>query len=273
MLDRNGNTDLKPTIKIAETLTPDGKRMVLCEHDGDFSIALDGREVMTSREYESELELARLGCDRIRERRRARVLIGGLGLGYTLRETLNLLGSAAKVVVAELLPDVVAWNREHLGHLSGMPLKDPRVSVEIEDVAETIKKRADTWDAILLDVDNGPGGLTRQENDRLYGSPGLRTAFSALRPGGILAVWSSGTDEAFTRRLKQAGFGTEIVTLRARCTGKGGRHTIWLGAKPWPSTGKDSRPRGRKEERHERRSSGGNRKQNRVSGTYHQEPE
>jgi len=127
---------------------------------------------------------------------------------------------------------VVTWNRTHLGHLAGMPLEDPRVSVEIEDVAKIMGKEANAWDAILLDVDNGPDGLTRQENHRLYSNPGLETAFSALGPGGILAIWSSGADEAFTRRLKQSGFRTEIVTLRARKTGKGGRHTIWLGKKP-----------------------------------------
>ena len=187
---------------------------------------------MNSRLHGSEDALAEIPCRRIRRNTAPQVLIGGLGMGYTLSAALEVLPPDARITVSELIPAVVAWNREHLGHLSGMPLKDPRVSVDIEDVAETIKKRADTWNAILLDVDNGPGGLTRKENDRLYGSPGLRTAFSALRPGGILAVWSSGTDEAFTRRLKQAGFKTEIVTLRARRTGKGGRHTIWLGAKP-----------------------------------------
>jgi spermidine synthase len=113
-----------------------------------------------------------------------------------------------------------------------MPLDDLRVSIEEEDVAETIRKRTSAWDAILLDVDNGPEGLTRKANDRLYGSSGLKTSFSALRPGGILAVWSYAVDEAFTRRLKQCGFQTETVTVRARKPGKGGRHTIWLAGKP-----------------------------------------
>jgi spermidine synthase len=136
------------------------------------------------------------------------------------------------VVVSELIPAVVTWNREHLGHLTDMPLEDPRVSVEIEDVFETMIKRTNTWDAILLDVDNGPDGLTRRANDHLYVESGLAIAFSALRSEGILSIWSSGADPAFTRRLKQCGFRTEVVTVGARKTGKGGRHTIWLAAKP-----------------------------------------
>jgi spermidine synthase len=116
-----------------------------------------------------------------------------------------------------------------------MPLDDPRVSVEEEDVAETIRKRKSAWDAILLDVDNGPDGLTRKANGRLYGRSGLKTSFAALRPGGILAVWSSGAEEAFTRRLKRCGFRTETVTVPARKPGKGGRHTIWLAGKPGPN--------------------------------------
>ncbi|MCJ7685852.1 MAG: hypothetical protein MUO68_16340, partial [Desulfobacteraceae bacterium] len=136
------------------------------------------------------------------------------------------------ITVSELIPAVVRWNREHLRHLAGMPLDDPRVSVEEEDVAETISKRKSAWDAILLDVDNGPDGLTRKANDRLYSRSGLKTFFSALCPGGILAVWSSGADEAFTRRLKQCGFQTETIAVPARKSGKGGRHTIWLAGKP-----------------------------------------
>jgi spermidine synthase len=127
---------------------------------------------------------------------------------------------------------VTAWSRDHLGHLAGRPLDDPRVTVKLEDVAQTMMKRANAWDAILLDVDNGPDGLTRRANDRLYGESGLAIAFSALRSGGVLSIWSSGADPAFTRRLKQCGFRTETVSVRARRTGKGGRHIIWLAEKP-----------------------------------------
>ncbi len=149
-------------------------------------------------------------------------------MGYTLAAALEQSEPDTLITVSELIPAVVRWNREYLGHLARMPLDDPRVSVEEEDVAETIRKRKSVWDAILLDVDNGPDGLTRKANDRLYGISGLKTSFLALRPGGILAVWSAGENDAFTRRLKQCGFQTETVTVRARKLGKGSRHTIWL---------------------------------------------
>lgn len=187
---------------------------------------------MNSRLHGSEGALAELTCSRIKRKSGLRILIGGLGMGYTLAAALEQSEPDTLITVSELIPAVVRWNREHLGHLAGMPLDDPRVSVEEEDVAETIRKRKSAWDAILLDVDNGPDGLTRKANDRLYGRSGLKTSFSALRPGGILAVWSSGADEAFTRRLKQCGFQTETVTVRARKLGKGGRRIIWLAGKP-----------------------------------------
>ena len=127
---------------------------------------------------------------------------------------------------------MVRWNREYLGHLAGMPLSDPRVSVQEEDVWESMRKETSAWDAILLDVDNGPEALTRRSNDRLYSRVGLKTSFSALRPGGILSVWSAAANETFSRRLKQCGFQTETVIVRARKPGKGARHTIWLAEKP-----------------------------------------
>ena len=152
-------------------------------------------------------------------------------MGFTLAAALGLSKAGTRITVSELIPAVVRWNREHLGHLAGMPLDDPRVAVAEEDVAETIRKSKSAWDAILLDVDNGPAGLTRKSNDRLYGKSGLMAALSALRPGGILAVWSSGADEAFTRRLKQSGFQAQTATVRARKPGKAARHTIWLAGK------------------------------------------
>lgn len=206
--------------------------VTLLKRGTEFSIRTAGTELMNSRLHGSEDALAELTCSRIKRKSGLRILIGGLGMGYTLAAALEQSEPDTLIAVSELIPAVVRWNREHLRHLAGMPLDDPRVSVEEEDVAETISKRKSAWDAILLDVDNGPDGLTRKANDRLYGRSGLKTSFSALRPGGILAVWSSGADEAFTRRLKQCGFQTETVTVPARKSGKGGRHTIWLAGKP-----------------------------------------
>ncbi len=206
--------------------------VILLKRGAEFSIRTAGTELMNSRLYGSDDSLAELTCSRIKRKSGLRILIGGLGMGYTLAAALEQSEPDTLITVSELIPAVVKWNREQLGHLAGMPLDDPRVFVEEEDVAETIRKRKSAWDAILLDVDNGPEGLTRKANDRLYGESGLKTSFSALRPEGILAVWSSGADKAFTRRLKQCGFQTETVTARARKFGKGGRHTIWLAGKP-----------------------------------------
>lgn len=197
----------------------------------EFSIRTAGNELMNSRMHGSECALAGLTCRRIKRKSGLRILVGGLGMGYTLAAALDQSKLDTLITVSELIPAVVRWNREHLGHLTGMPLNDPRVSVKEEDIAETIKRKKSAWDAILLDVDNGPDGLTRRSNDRLYGRSGLKWFFSALRPGGILAVWSSGADEAFTHRLKECGFQTETVTVSARKSGKGGRHIIWFAGK------------------------------------------
>jgi spermidine synthase len=187
---------------------------------------------MNSRRHGSEDALAELAYRRMKRKAGQRILIGGLGMGYTLAAALHQSGPDTHITVCELLPAVIGWNRAHLGHLTGRPLDDPRVTVEEEDVAQIIGKKKSVWDAILLDVDNGPDGLVRKGNDRLYGRSGLKTTYDALRPGGILAVWSSGPDAAFTHRLKQCGFQVEAVPARARKSGKGGTHTVWLGAKP-----------------------------------------
>jgi spermidine synthase len=209
----------------------DEGEVTLLKRGSEFSIRTAGVELMNSRRHGSEDALAELTCSRFKQKSGLRILIGGLGMGFTVAAALGQSGPDALITVSELIPAVVRWNREHLGHLAGMPLDDPRVSVEEEDVGETIRKRKSAWDAILLDVDNGPQGLTRKANGRLYGRSGLKTFFSALRPGGILAVWSSVADAAFTRRLKQCGFQTETVTVRARKPVKGARHTIWLAGK------------------------------------------
>ena len=206
--------------------------VTLLKRGSEFSIRTAGAELMNSRVHGSEDALAEFACRRLKGNFGLRILIGGLGMGFTLAAALGQSGPDTRITVSELIPAVVRWNREHLGHLAGMPLDDHRVSIAEEDVGETISKMKSAWDAILLDVDNGPAGLTRKANDRLYGRSGLKAALVALRSGGVLAVWSSGADEAFTRRLKQCGFQTETITVRARKPGKGARHTIWLAGKP-----------------------------------------
>jgi spermidine synthase len=224
-----------PWVEIDRAMIPGHEGDVtLLKRGAEFSIRTAGAELMNSRAHGSEDALAELTCRRLNRNSGLRILIGGLGMGFTLAAALGQSEPDTCITVSELIPAVVRWNREHLGHLAGMPLDDPRVSVAEEDVGETIAKIKSAWDAILLDVDNGPAGLTRKANDRLYGRSGLKAAFHALRPGGYLAVWSSRADEAFNRRLKQCGFRTETVTVRARKPGKGARHTIWLAGKPQP---------------------------------------
>ncbi len=221
-----------PWEEIERAEVPGGEEEVILRKRGpEFSIRVATTELMNSRIHGSEDALAELTCSRISRKPGRRILIGGLGMGYTLAAALQHSGDDSLITVAELIPAVIRWNREHLGHLAGNPLADGRVFVRQEDVAETITREKSIWDAIILDVDNGPDGITRKVNDRLYGMSGLKNAFSALRTGGVLSIWSSGTDEQFTSRLKQCRFQTEIVTVRARKPGKGARHTIWLATK------------------------------------------
>lgn len=221
-----------PWEEIERAEVPGGEEEVILRKRGpEFSIRIATTELMNSRIHGSEDALAELTCSRISRKPGRRILIGGLGMGYTLAAALQHSGDDSLITVAELIPAVIRWNREHLGHLAGNPLADGRVFVRQEDVAETITREKSIWDAIILDVDNGPDGITRKVNDRLYGMSGLKNAFLALRTGGVLSIWSSGTDEQFTSRLKQCRFQTEIVTVRARKPGKGARHTIWLATK------------------------------------------
>ena len=207
----------------------DGSELRLYERDNEFSIKVGNYELMNSRVYGSEDALGKLGCQKIAKHPRARVLIGGLGMGYTVRSALDELGDTAQVAVAELIPEVVQWNRGVLAGLAGHPLDDERVSVHEFDVAELIKTPEGGYNAILLDVDNGPQGLTVKENDWLYSPNGLDTTFAALKPKGVLAVWSSGPEAAFAKRLRRVGFEVEEVGLRARGKGKGGAHyTVYL---------------------------------------------
>ena len=207
------------------------EEVVLRKRGTEFSIRTAGIELMNSRLHGSEDALAELACQSLKKKSGLRILIGGLGMGYTLRAALEKSDPKTRIIVSELIPAVVHWNREHLGHLARNPLDDPRVSVEEEDVVKIIKREKSAWDAILLDVDNGPDGLTRRSNERLYGRVGLGISFAALRPGGVLGVWSSAVNDSFTWRLKQSRFQTEVVSVPARKSGKGGRHTIWLSKK------------------------------------------
>jgi spermidine synthase len=182
---------------------------------------------MNSRVAASEEALAVLACKRLGHDKRGEVLIGGLGMGFTLRAALSELGPNARIVVAELVPAVVRWARGPMAELFGSSLTDPRVTVREADVASFIQRSKSAYAAILLDVDNGPEGLTRQSNDRLYDVGGLQAARAALRPGGVLAVWSSGPDRNFSKRLRQTGFEVEEVSIRANGA-RGRRHVVWI---------------------------------------------
>lgn len=206
----------------------DSGELRLYQRGDEFSIRLMGQgELMNSRAHSSEEALAELTCARLIEGNAPRLLIGGLGMGFTLAATLRHVSESAQVVVAELIPAVVAWNRGPLGQQSGFPLNDPRVTVREGDVASLLKKASQVYDAILLDVDNGPEGLTRKDNDWLYSYDGLSVAYEALRAQGILAVWSAGPAQDFLQRLRKVGFEVEEKRVRAHGS-RGARHVIWF---------------------------------------------
>ena len=210
----------------------DGGELGLYQHGEDFVIKVPGgQDLMSTRTYGSAEALAEIPCVEVAGRERTRVLIGGLGVGFTLAAALRHLGPNAEVVVAELVPGVVEWNRGPLGEPSGHPLRDERVTVHEVDVAVLLRGEAKSFDAIMLDVDNGPEGLTHKQNDWLYSKAGLSASYKALRPQGLLAVWSAGTDRSFTKRLTRAGFEVKEVPVRAHL-GKGARHLIWVAKKP-----------------------------------------
>ena len=219
---------MNPWELLGETRAPDGALLALTRRSGEYVILANGKSLMSSRQHGSEEALATFACARIRGREEPRVLVGGLGMGFTLRATLDHLPADAAVVVAELLPAVVEWNRGPLGPLAGHPLKDRRVTVEPGDVAVTLRSSAGAFDAILLDVDNGPDAFTSAGNSALYGDAGIASARRALKDGGVLAVWSARDDRRFEQRLRYAGFRVDVERVRARLKKGGPRHTIFI---------------------------------------------
>ncbi|MFC3174685.1 spermidine synthase [Novosphingobium bradum] len=212
---------------------PGGEELRLFRHDRDFMIVLGGNELMSSRMSGSEIALAEQTLARLAPARQKApcMLIGGYGMGFTLRAAQAATGPNAELIVCELVPEIIAWARGPMADLAAGCLDDKRVRLMMGDVAFAIDGARGEYDAILLDVDNGPDGLVRADNNGLYSKSGLRAAMNALRPGGILAVWSAYADPAFTRRLERAGFEVEDITVRARSNGKGPRHTIWFARK------------------------------------------
>ena len=219
---------LLATARIPDTDT----ELKLHAHADRFAITIPGRgELMNSRVHGSEIALAEMTCTRVAGRAGLRVLIGGLGMGFTLAATLDAVGPDARIVVAELVPEVVNWNREIIGAPAGHPLDDPRAEVFVGDVAQLVREQRGGLDAIMMDVDNGPEALIRPENDWLYSPAGLAATRRALKLNGVLAVWSASSDHRFTKRLEQAGFDVELEMVRPHRAGKGARHVIWFASR------------------------------------------
>ena len=220
---------MKPWELLGQTRTPEGEEMTLTRHGSEYVILASGQSLMSSRMHGSEEALATFACGRARTLEEPCVLVGGLGMGFTLRATLDLLPPDATVVVSELVPAVVDWNRGPLGPLARHPLKDKRVVVDVDDVAATLRSSPGRFDAVLLDVDNGPAAFTASHNAGLYDDRGLAAARAALKPGGILAVWSSREDRRFEQRLRYGGFNVTVERVRGRLKKGGPRHAIFLG--------------------------------------------
>ena len=219
---------MTPRELLGTAAVPGGQELRLYRRGGDFMIVLDRNELMSSRMSGSEKALALMTIERLGARRDPHLLIGGYGMGFTLRAALGALDARARITLAELVPEIIDWARGPMADLADGCLDDPRVRLVMDDVVQVIAAGQGSYDAILLDVDNGPDGLTADANDRLYTNAGLAGAMRALKPGGILAIWSAGSDAAFTRRLRDAGFAVEEVAVKARDNGKGPRHVIWF---------------------------------------------
>ena len=221
---------MKPTRLLDQAYTPDGTPLTLHEHDGAMSIRVGGVELMSTRQHHSEEMLARLACAGLQGRGRTAVLIGGLGLGFTLRETLRQVAADATVVVAELIPSVIAWNRNPAYGLAADVIADPRVEIVAGDVADVLRASRGRFDGIMLDVDNGARGLTSAANDGLYGAAGLGASRAALRQGGRLVIWSAAADARFVEGMEEAGFAVEVVKARTHPTG-GSWNWIFVGTR------------------------------------------
>ncbi len=218
--------------ELLESATEHGTTLRLYQRGAEFSIRVDKQgDLMNSRLHNSEDALAKLACEHITGTENPQLLVGGLGMGFTLATALAHAPQHATIVVAELMEAVVRWNRIFLGSVAGHPLKDERVQVAIGDVGKLMKERKRSFDAIMLDVDNGPDGFTRDDNDALYGLRGLNNAYEALKPGGVLTVWSAYTDRAFTQRMLKVGFDVTEKSVRAQSAGRGSKHNIWIGVR------------------------------------------
>lgn len=225
---------LQPTAEdelIGTARVPDGVELKLVRNGDDFAILLDRNELMSTDIIASEEALATMTCERLGDRAAPQLLIGGYGMGFTLRAALAALGDDASVTVVEIVPEIIEWARGPMRELTGNCLEDPRVVLVSDDVAMLIDSGRDAYDAILLDVDNGPEGLTRRLNDHLYSPHGLRAAMAALRPGGVLAIWSATPEPKFTVELAEAGFEVEALEVKAYTNGKGHDHVIWFARK------------------------------------------
>ena len=222
---------MKPWKLIDRARTPEGKTFSLHEHDGTYAIEVDGQPLMSTRVHTSEEKLAALACARLKDVRRARVLIGGLGFGFTLRAALSSLTSDATVIVAEIVAPVIAWNRDPALPLAAGAMADPRATVVERDVAEVIRAARREFDSIILDVDNGPAAMSASVNQRLYQAAGLNQIRAALRPGGCVGIWSAAPDDRFAGLLASAGFVVDVQRSRAHGN-SGARHTIFLGRVP-----------------------------------------
>ena len=220
--------ELKKWNLLEQTAAPDGAVVSLYEHDGEYGIRVGSAGLMSTRRYASEEEIARIACAHLKTKRAARVLIGGLGLGFTLKAALACLRRDAVVVTAEILAAVIEWNRSPAYPLAGAAMADPRVRILHEDVVETIRANPEAFDSIILDIDNGPVAFTTASNERLYGDRGLRLIYAALRPAGCVAFWSATADIAFEKALARAGFAVTTHCYRAH-TRSGPLHTVFLG--------------------------------------------
>ncbi|MBK8248648.1 MAG: spermidine synthase [Gemmatimonadetes bacterium] len=228
---------MKPFVRLGTAHTPSGTKLEFFRHDRDYVIWADGIELMSTRRHYSEDRLAELACAPLTHVPGARVLVGGLGLGFTLKAALRHLGTDAEAVVAELVPEVIAWNAEASYGLAYEAMSDPRVQVVQADVVEVLRAQRAAFDAIMLDTDNGPDGMLMKENASLYSSTGIASTIAALRPGGRIAYWSVGEDRAFVGALQRAGLVVETFRERAHAT-SGPKHVLFL-ATPRLTTGRD----------------------------------